>query len=78
MCDLLAEDTAQVHSFAFQGGREEAVIDAEHLGVQIQILHLEKKRNDVRLVCLSLTSLCLTLIAYIKYSWIQAAQNKTY
>lgn len=45
MCDLLAEEVAQVYSFAFQGGSEEAVTDAEHLGVQIQSLHLEKKRS---------------------------------
>lgn len=41
--DLLAEDAAQVDSFAFQGGSEEAVADAEQFGVQIQILHLEQR-----------------------------------
>lgn len=31
VCYLLAEEAAQVHSFALQGGSEEAVTDAEHL-----------------------------------------------
>lgn len=45
MCDLLAEDAAQVHPLALQGGSEEAVTDAEHLWMQIQILHLKKTRR---------------------------------
>lgn len=39
--ELLLEDTADVHTPALQRGRQETIGHAEHLRMQVQILHLE-------------------------------------
>ena len=45
-CDLLLEDPAEIHTPAFQRGRQETVGHAEHLRVQVQSLHLEETEGQ--------------------------------
>ncbi len=46
LIDLFPEAVPEIGAFGFQGGRQEAVLDGEHLGVKSNVLHLRSDDDE--------------------------------